>query len=86
MKDFFLILSYYLVILLCLAILVYPFVLVAMADRKNPADYQEVTSNYHLPPELKGCKIFVLGGQWSATNPLWVIVPPQGLERPLIID
>lgn len=51
-----------------------------------PAPYQEVTGNYYLPPELKGCKIFVLGGQWSATNPLWVIVPPQGLERPLIID
>lgn len=86
MKDFLQYLFYCLIVLFCLIGFAFPFVLVAMANSKHPADYQEVTGNYHLPPELKGCKIFVLGGQWSATNPLWVIVPPQGLERPLIID
>lgn len=53
---------------------------------KAPADWEEKTHNYKLPPELEGHKIIVLGGGWSSTNPLWVIVPPQGLEKPIIIQ
>lgn len=62
------------------------FVLFGSCSAPKPAPYQDLTINYQLPPELKDHKIFVLGGGWSATNPLWVVVPPQGLDKPLIIE
>lgn len=53
---------------------------------KIPADYEDVTNRYKLPPELENHKIFVLGGGFSNTNPLWVIVPPTKLEKATIIQ
>jgi len=44
----------------------------------GPAPYMEVTHNYQMPPELQGCKVYVLGGGWSNTYPLWVVVSPEG--------
>lgn len=45
---------------------------------KGPATYKDMTENYELPPEMQGCKVFVLGGGYTATYPLWVIVSPEG--------
>lgn len=53
---------------------------------KTPVDWEDMTHNYKLPPELENHKIIVLGGGWSTTNPLWVIVPPKGLDQPIIIQ
>jgi hypothetical protein len=44
----------------------------------DPAPYLEVTGEYELPPEMKGCKIYVLGGGWSSKHPVWAIVSPKG--------
>ena len=61
-------------------------VLFAGCYAETPAPYKDVTSNYQLPPELEGHKIIVLGGGWSATNPLWVIVPPNGMNKAIVIE
>lgn len=60
--------------------------LFAGCHAEKPAPYRDVTSSYQLPPELEGHKIIVLGGGWTATNPLWVVVPPTGMNQPLIIQ
>lgn len=63
------------------------FILILFAGcSKTPSDWEDMTHKYKLPPELEGHKIIVLGGGWSATNPLWVIVPPKALEKPIIIQ
>lgn len=51
-------------------------ILISGCAGESPATYKDVTSNYRLPPELEGYKIIILGGGWSNTYPLWVIIPP----------
>lgn len=46
------------------------------------APYQDMTHRYEMPPEMQGCKVYVLGGQYTDTNPLWVIVSPDGKVLP----
>jgi len=47
-------------------------------SEKFPAPYSDVTHKYDLPPEMKGAKIYVLGGEWSGVNPIWVVLLPEG--------
>jgi hypothetical protein len=35
---------------------------------------------------LKGAKIFVLGGGWSATKPVWVVVTPKNSDFEAITE
>jgi hypothetical protein len=44
----------------------------------TPAPYSEMTDRYQLPSGMEGHKIYVLGGGWTATYPLWIIVSPEG--------
>lgn len=45
---------------------------------QDKAPYKDMTHRYEMPPEMRGCKVYVLGGQYTDTNPLWVIVSPDG--------
>lgn len=42
------------------------------------APFKDMTHRYEMPPEMRGCKVYVLGGQYSDTYPLWVVVSPDG--------
>lgn len=59
-------------------ILVSVFISGCFSASPTPVPYSEMTDRYQLPPEMDGYKIYVLGGGWTATYPLWVIVSPEG--------
>lgn len=42
------------------------------------APYTEMTDRYEMPPEMRGCKVYILGGGYTDTHPLWVVVSPEG--------
>jgi hypothetical protein len=33
---------------------------------------------------MKGAKIYVLGGEWSGVNPIWVVLLPEGEVKAFI--
>lgn len=51
---------------------------VGCCDGSRSAPYVDKTREYQMPPELKRCKIYVLGGGWSSTYPIWVVVNERG--------
>ena len=69
-----------------LSLIILVFLSIFFGCSKSDVDFQDVTSNYKLPPELKGAKIFVLGGGWSATKPVWVVVAPKNSDFEAITE
>lgn len=52
--------------------------LLAGCGGSDPAPYLDRTHEYQMPPEMEGCKVYLLGGGWSTRYPLWVVVSPEG--------
>lgn len=49
-----------------------------LGSSSRPAPYEEMTQNYEMPPGMEGCRVYVLGGGYTNTYPLWVVVRPDG--------
>lgn len=52
--------------------------LVSGCGFSEKAPYKDMTHRYEMPPEMRDCKVYVLGGEFTNTNPLWVVVSPDG--------